>query len=60
MNYVATNNDAIEVLKRNKLIDVYVDLLTTKIYHLRTQTDYEKRKEIEDIILELIAMLRDV
>ena len=60
MNYVATNNDAIEVLKRNKLVNVYVDLITTKLYHLRTQKDYEKRKETEDIILELIAMLRDV
>ena len=60
MNYIATNNDAIEVAKRNKLIDIYVDLITTKIYHFRTESDSEKRNEIEEMILELITMLRDV
>ena len=58
MNYIATNNDAIEVAKRNKLINIYGELIETKIYHLRTQIDHEKRNEIEET--ELIAMLRDV
>ena len=60
MSYIATNNDAIEVAKRNKLIDIYVGLITTKIYHFRTESYSEKRNEIEEMILELITMLRDV
>ena len=54
------NIDGFELVKRHKLVDIYIDLITTKIYHLRTQTDYEKRNDIEETILELIAMLRDV
>ena len=51
--------DEIEQKKRTKLIDVYVELITTIIvYHLRTETDKENLETIQDNVLELIEALK--
>ena len=60
MNCVATTNDAITLKKKNKLIDIYYELITIKLYHLRIESDYEKRGKIQEEIIEMIELLEQV
>ena len=53
--------DQIEQKKRNKLIDIYTELITSIIvYHLRSETYTEHLETTYDNILELIEALKNV
>ena len=53
--------DQIEQKKRNKLIDIYTELITSIIvYHLRSVSDLEHLETTQDNILELIEALKNV
>ena len=58
MNNVSFD-DAIQIMKREKIINVFYGLIRVKIDQLRVETNYEKKKEIQLNILELIDNLSD-
>ncbi len=60
MNYCATNNDAIVMVKRSKIIDLLDELIKTKIHHLQHESNNENREIILNKILELINLLEEV
>ncbi len=60
MNMHATNNDAIVLVKRDRIVDLYYELIKTKIHHLHIENNNENREILTDKILELIALLEEV
>ncbi len=60
MNILATDHDAIVLVKRSKIVDLYYELIKTKIHHLQHESNNENREIILNKILELIALLEEV
>ena len=60
MPYIATNSEAIVLVKKNRIIELWASLIQAKIDQLRTEPNYEKRNDTEENILEHICKLEEV
>ncbi len=56
----ATSNDAITIVKRNKIVDLYYELVKAKIHLLIQTRTQEERDKIEKGILMIITKLEEV
>ena len=59
MPYVV-DNDALFLVKRNRIIELLANLIQAKIDKLRTEPNHEKIKEMEETILKYISKLEEV
>ena len=59
-SFISTSPDSIEILKRNKLINVIVLLIEAEISNLKTEIHHDKQQILNEFILELIEMLKNV
>ena len=55
-----TVDNAIQTMKREKIINLLYELIRVKIDHLRVESNYEKKEKIQENILELIDKISDV
>ncbi len=60
MNFCAANDEAINLVKRSKIVDIYHELIKVKIDHLKIETSNANREIMVDKILNLIEKLREV
>ena len=60
MTYIACTQETIVLIKRNKIIELYANLILSKIDQHRTEIDYEKRNEIEEEIITYLEKLEKV
>ena len=60
MPYLSTTPDAITLVKKHKIIELWVNLIQAKLDQFRTELDFEKRNEIEEAILTYIEKLEEM
>ena len=60
MSYLATMPNDITLVKKHKIIELWVNLIQAKLDQFRTELDFEKRNEIEEAILTYIEKLEEM
>ena len=57
LTFVASNNEAINIVKRTKIIDSYYELLKIIIEMFKNEKNYERQKEIQNNFFRIINLL---
>ena len=57
LTFVASNNEALNIVKRTKIIDSYYELLKIILEMLKNEKNYERQKEIQNNFFRIINLL---
>ena len=57
LTFVASNNEALNIVKRTKIIDSYYELLKIIIEMFKNEKNYERQKEIQNNFFRIINLL---
>ena len=57
LTFVASNNEALNIVKKTKIIDSYYELLKIILEMLKNEKNYERQKEIQNNFFRIINLL---
>ena len=57
LTFVASNNEALNIVKKTKIIDSYYELLKIILEMLKNEKNYERQKEIQNNFFRIINIL---